>query len=254
VETKPVTEHKSFTRRDGLLLLSRNGYFNRSFHGFHSSGFGYGSSEVGPSLGMRYMSLSIRNATTVAAKKPEEEDKKVDELAKNRKEASPEECDQAVESLSSVKAKAKAKRLQESKKVARSIVQRAWAIVLKIGPAIKAVASMNRADWAKKLTHWKHEFVSTLKHYWLGTKLLWADTRISSRLLLKLAGGKSLSRRERQQLTRTTADIFRLVPFAVFILVPFMEFLLPVFLKLFPNMLPSTFQDKMKEEVCFNRV
>ena len=28
-----------------------------------------------------------------------------------------------------------------------------------------------------------------------------------------------------------------------------MEFLLPVFLKLFPNMLPSTFQDKMKEQV-----
>lgn len=75
------------------------------------------------------------------------------------------------------------------------------------------------------------------------------DVRISSRLLLKLGSGKSLSRRERQQLTRTTADIFRLVPFAVFILVPFMEFLLPVFLKLFPNMLPSTFQDKMKEQV-----
>jgi len=106
-----------------------------------------------------------------------------------------------------------------------------------------------REDWAKKLVHWKGEFVSTLQHYWLGSKLLWADVRISSRLLLKLAGGKSLSRRERQQLTRTTADIFRLVPFAVFIIVPFMEFLLPVFLKLFPNMLPSTFQDKMKEQV-----
>jgi LETM1 and EF-hand domain-containing protein 1 len=107
-----------------------------------------------------------------------------------------------------------------------------------------------RADWVAKLKHWKEEFVSTLQHYWLGTKLLWADVRISSRLLVKLAGGKSLSRRERQQLTRTTADIFRLVPVAVFIVVPFMEFLLPVFLKLFPNMLPSTFQDKMKEEVC----
>jgi ABC-type Fe3+ transport system permease subunit len=66
---------------------------------------------------------------------------------------------------------------------------------------------------------------------------------------VKLANGKGLSRRERQQLTRTTADIFRLVPFAVFIIVPFMEFLLPVFLKLFPNMLPSTFQDRMKEQV-----
>lgn len=106
-----------------------------------------------------------------------------------------------------------------------------------------------RADWAAKLKHWKDEFVSTLQHYWLGTKLLWADVRISSRLLVKLAGGKSLTRRERQQLTRTTADLFRLVPFAVFIIVPFMEFLLPVFLKMFPNMLPSTFQDKMKEEV-----
>ena len=36
----------------------------------------------------------------------------------------------------------------------------------------------------------------------------------------------------------------RLIPFAVFIIVPFMEFLLPVALKLFPNMLPSTFEDK----------
>jgi LETM1 and EF-hand domain-containing protein 1 len=106
-----------------------------------------------------------------------------------------------------------------------------------------------RADWVVKLKHWKEEFVSTLQHYWLGTKLLWADVRISSRLLVKLAGGKNLTRRERQQLTRTTADMFRLVPFAVFIIIPFMELLLPVFLKLFPNMLPSTFQDKMKEEV-----
>ena len=109
--------------------------------------------------------------------------------------------------------------------------------------------SLFREDWAKKLHHWKDEFKSTLQHYWLGTKLLWADVRIGSRLLVKLANGKGLSRRERQQLTRTTADIFRLVPFAVFIIVPFMEFLLPVFLKLFPNMLPSTFQDRMKEQV-----
>ncbi|RID64965.1 hypothetical protein BRARA_D00197 [Brassica rapa] len=195
-----VAKDKSFTGGYGLLLLSR-------FHGSsHVSGIGFGSLEMGSSLGMRYMSVSIHNAT----KKPEEEEK--------RKEASPEECDQAVESLSSVKAKAKAKRLQDSKKVARSILQRTWVFILGIGPALRAVASMSRADWGKKLTHWKQEFVSTLKHYWLGTKLLWADTRISSRLLLKLAGGKSLSRRERQQLTRTTADIFRLVPFAVFIL------------------------------------
>ena len=102
--------------------------------------------------------------------------------------------------------------------------------------------------------HLKEEVKDTFKHYWLGTKLLWADIRISSRLLLKLTSGKHLTRREREQLTRTTADIFRLVPFAVFIIVPFMEFLLPVFLKVFPNMLPSTFQDKMKEQVVSENI
>jgi len=43
------------------------------------------------------------------------------------------------------------------------------------------------------------------------------------------------------QLVRTTADLFRLVPFLVFIIVPFAEFLLPFVLKFFPGMLPSTF-------------
>ena len=35
--------------------------------------------------------------------------------------------------------------------------------------------------------------------------------------------------------------------------VPFMELALPVLLKLFPNMLPSTFQDKLKHEVLPRR-
>ncbi|RHN47140.1 putative EF-hand domain pair, letm1 ribosome-binding domain-containing protein [Medicago truncatula] len=172
---------------------------------------------------------------------------------KQKKEASPEECDEAVEDLSTIKAKAKAKQLQEPHKSTESIVKKFWAMILGIGPAFRAILLMSRNDWAKKLSHWKDEFKSTLQHYWFGTKLLWADVRISSRLLLKLANGKSLSRRERQQLTRTTIDIFRLVPFAVFIIVPFMEILLPVFLKLFPNMLPSTFQDKMKEQEALKR-
>lgn len=49
------------------------------------------------------------------------------------------------------------------------------------------------------------------------------------------------------QLLRTCADVFRLVPFVVFIIVPFMEFLIPVFLKLFPDMLPSTFESESKK-------
>lgn len=55
-------------------------------------------------------------------------------------------------------------------------------------------------------------------------------------------------RRERRQLTRTTADVFRMVPMLVILAIPFMELLLPVALKLFPNMLPSTFEDKLKKE------
>ncbi|XP_028799027.1 mitochondrial proton/calcium exchanger protein-like [Neltuma alba] len=198
----------------------------------------------------------LHGFSTAAAKQPElgSDDEKSDEMvAKKRTEASPEECDQAVEGLSTAKAKAKAKRLQEPQNIVRTTLKRLWAVILGIGPAFRTVASMSREDWSKKLVHWKGEFLSTMQHYWLGFKLLWADVRISSRLLLKLAGGKSLSRRERQQLTRTIADILRLVPFAVFIIVPFMEFLLPVFLKLFPNMLPSTFQDKMKEQEALKR-
>ena len=57
----------------------------------------------------------------------------------------------------------------------------------------------------------------------------------------------------RMQLIRTTMDIFRIVPLAIFVIVPFMEFLLPVALKLFPNMLPSTFQDNLKKEENMKR-
>ncbi|XP_051120080.1 uncharacterized protein LOC127243897 [Andrographis paniculata] len=207
------------------------------------------------SLGFRWTREYMRSLSTAPAGHPKlgDGDDKDGELTSKKKEPSAEECDQAVEGLSSVKAKAQAKQLQDSQKGANLILKRVWAMILGIGPALRAVASMSREDWVKKLRHWKDEFKSTMQHYWLGTKLLWADVRISLRLLLKLAGGKSLSRRERQQLTRTTADIFRLVPFAVFIIVPFMEFLLPVFLKLFPNMLPSTFQDKMKEQEALKK-
>ncbi|KAK7815070.1 mitochondrial proton/calcium exchanger protein [Quercus suber] len=246
---------KDSMAKEGLLSFSGLGQIRHRYYGTMVSGLGNVKSVYISPMGIRMSALLIRNASTAAAKQPDtgNDDEENEELIdKKRKEASAEECDQAVEGLSSAKAKAKAKRLQESQK-AKSVLQRVWATFLGIGPALKAVASMSRADWAKKLVHWKDEFISTLQHYWLGTKLLWADTRISSRLLLKLAGGKSLSRRERQQLTRTTADIFRLVPFAVFIIVPFMEFLLPVFLKLFPNMLPSTFQDKMKEQEALKR-
>ncbi|OCF38411.1 MRS7 family protein [Kwoniella heveanensis CBS 569] len=79
-------------------------------------------------------------------------------------------------------------------------------------------------------------------HYWAGTKLLGQEIKISSKLQWKVLNGGTLTRRERRQLKRTTTDLLRLLPFSVFVIVPFMELLLPVALKLFPNMLPSTFE------------
>ncbi|XP_027555666.1 mitochondrial proton/calcium exchanger protein [Neopelma chrysocephalum] len=87
-----------------------------------------------------------------------------------------------------------------------------------------------------------------LKHYYHGFRLLWIDTKIAARMLWRILHGNTLSRRERRQFLRICADLFRLVPFLVFLVVPFMEFLLPVALKLFPNMLPSTFETKSKKE------
>lgn len=65
---------------------------------------------------------------------------------------------------------------------------------------------------------------------------------------MRALSGQQMTRRERRLLVRTVGDMFRLVPFSVFVIVPFMEFTLPIFLKIFPNMLPSTFEDKLKKE------
>ncbi|KAL7283053.1 hypothetical protein ACG7TL_002477 [Trametes sanguinea] len=107
-------------------------------------------------------------------------------------------------------------------------------------PAPKEDAPLATRIWKKV----KHE----AQHYWHGSKLLAAEVRISARLQWKLLHGESLTRRERRQLKRTTQDLLRLIPFAVFVIVPFMEFLIPVVLKVFPNALPSTFEDKFAAE------
>eukprot|EP00240_Pyramimonas_obovata_P001874 CAMPEP_0118928740 /NCGR_PEP_ID=MMETSP1169-20130426/5922_1 /TAXON_ID=36882 /ORGANISM="Pyramimonas obovata, Strain CCMP722" /LENGTH=507 /DNA_ID=CAMNT_0006870785 /DNA_START=316 /DNA_END=1836 /DNA_ORIENTATION=- len=122
--------------------------------------------------------------------------------------------------------------------------------VLSIGPLLASIMRglMNPLEWKGNLKILWGKIKHEADHYWVGTKLLVADIKIASRLLLQTLTGEPLSRRERRQLVRTTNDIFRLVPFSLFVLIPFMEVLLPVALKLFPNMLPSTFEDKLKVE------
>jgi hypothetical protein len=98
--------------------------------------------------------------------------------------------------------------------------------------------------WAVKA---KHKIKEEAAHYWAGTKLFYFETKTSVKLLARLYRGHTLSRRERRQLSRTVRDVFRLVPFVIIVIVPFMEFTLPILLKIFPNMLPSTFEDKLKK-------
>uniref|UniRef100_A0A1I7U2A1 Mitochondrial proton/calcium exchanger protein n=1 Tax=Caenorhabditis tropicalis TaxID=1561998 RepID=A0A1I7U2A1_9PELO len=94
----------------------------------------------------------------------------------------------------------------------------------------------------------KDRIMHELKHYYHGFRLLALETRVSAKYLWRVLRGATLTRRERQQLVRTVSDLFRLVPFSFFIIVPFMELALPIFIKLFPGMLPSTFQETSKEE------
>ena len=90
----------------------------------------------------------------------------------------------------------------------------------------------------------KHE----VNHYVNGTKLLGYEIKISTKLLVKLVQGYELSRRESNQLRRTMGDVFRLVPFSAFVIVPFAELLLPIALKIFPNLLPSTYESITQKE------
>ena len=113
--------------------------------------------------------------------------------------------------------------------------------------------ALERKEEKKNMTIWqrvKHEVM----HYWDGTKLLATEVKISSRLALKMAAGYELTRREHRQLHRTVQDLGRLVPFSVFVIVPFAELLLPVALKLFPNMLPSTYEDAKSKEAKATRL
>ncbi|KAK0391730.1 hypothetical protein NLU13_1229 [Sarocladium strictum] len=103
----------------------------------------------------------------------------------------------------------------------------------------------------KKLTVWE-KVKKEARHYWDGSKLLVAEVKISWRLALKMAAGYELTRRENRQLQRTVQDLGRLIPFSVFIIVPLGEALLPLALKLFPNMLPSTFEAQKSKDAKAN--
>jgi LETM1 and EF-hand domain-containing protein 1 len=115
------------------------------------------------------------------------------------------------------------------------------------------LAITNPAGFVQKVRYVKKVVWEELLHYWNGTKLLYYNVVSTKNLLYGVLQGHNLTRRERKLLTRTAADVFRVVPFSVFIIVPFMELLLPFFLKLFPNMLPSTFKSSVQVQEDMKR-
>ncbi|XP_020200520.2 uncharacterized protein [Aegilops tauschii subsp. strangulata] len=236
---KSASDHYKTNKGAGLESLAKH----QLLRDLVDSGSRKGRHDVILPLRSSAMWQTLRFASTNAARRPEFDsgnEQEDDQDRQQEKDVLTEDCVDSTAEIRPAKAKPGAKNAEQS-----SVKQKFWETVPVIGPAMKRAASMS--------SHKKDEFFSTLQHYWLGLRLLWLDVRISSRLLLKLANGKRLSRRERGQLTRTTADIFKLVPFSVFVVVPFMELLLPVFLRMFPNMQPSTFKDRMKEQEALKR-
>ncbi|XP_012261289.2 mitochondrial proton/calcium exchanger protein [Athalia rosae] len=110
-----------------------------------------------------------------------------------------------------------------------------------------AVAEAPTKAVVEKRTIWQ-KVKAEMLHYYHGFRLLGLDMKVSAKLIWRILNGKDLSRREHRLLIKTTGDVFRLIPFSVFIIVPFMELLLPVAIKLFPGLLPSTFQTATEKE------
>ncbi len=108
-------------------------------------------------------------------------------------------------------------------------------------------------EFKEKMIELKEAAKKEAHHYYMGSKLLMADVRTARTIIGQTLQGTPLSRREKKQLLRTVTDVFRLVPMSIFVLIPFMEFALPFALRIFPNMLPSTFQDSLKEEEKMKR-
>ncbi|XP_041979843.1 mitochondrial proton/calcium exchanger protein [Aricia agestis] len=94
----------------------------------------------------------------------------------------------------------------------------------------------------------KERIMDEVRHYYHGFRLLGIEIRISTSLALRILKGESLTRREHRLLVTTIGDLFRMIPFIVILLIPFLEFTLPVLIKLFPNMLPSTFESSSQKE------
>lgn len=103
----------------------------------------------------------------------------------------------------------------------------------------------NRGLWARS----KAVVIRELKKVVMGSKLFYHNFRIMLRRKAQVyKSGERLTLRERKLMQKTKGDILKMIPFSVIIIVPFAELALPALLFLFPNMIPSTFLDPVKQQ------
>lgn len=139
---------------------------------------------------------------------------------------------------------------EQVKKTTKPLESRSWSTIRESKNEEKALTE-KVLTWGEWISSWpaiKETLIHTVNHYKNGFKLLYFNVKMTSQILMRSLKGIPQTRRERQLLTRTLGDLFRLVPFIVIILVPFMELSIPFLLKWFPGILPSTFDDKLKKK------
>ncbi|CUV06176.1 unnamed protein product [Cryptosporidium hominis] len=81
-----------------------------------------------------------------------------------------------------------------------------------------------------------------------GFRHFFYNLKYTNSLIQKRILGNGLTFNEKQLVKTTIKDTIKIIPFSFFIIVPFAEFGLPFVIKLFPNMLPSTFALKSIKE------
>ena len=92
------------------------------------------------------------------------------------------------------------------------------------GLAIRRALLSGKPNSALPPARWSGQWVyhtarDMILHYYHGSRLLIADTKIASRMFGRLITGRQLSRREHKLLVRVLADLSRVVPLAFFVLV-----------------------------------
>ncbi|CAG9310354.1 unnamed protein product [Blepharisma stoltei] len=118
-------------------------------------------------------------------------------------------------------------------------------IILKSNFRFKRNFSENWWNPRKWAGYIKHES----KKVWQGCKLLYHDGKYMIKTKYRLTFYEDTwTIHDSRIISRVTPDLLKMIPFSFFIIIPGAELTLPFFLFIFPNMIPSPFLSKTKED------